>query len=245
MVNPVDATRYLEFAYLLKFLSDEDVHPGNVLDVSSPVIISYMLSSMGSMVVKTDINPDEDKYVRSGPRLSFRQENATDLSFPDNSFDLVTSISVIEHIYQDYAIAMAEMIRVAKEGGLIYLTFPVSSAFTEEWIHGEIYSDQERRDNNTFFQYRYGIEEYRELIKAASSMADLVAEDIYWERREGLYDWLVGYLRKEVRSLVCSHIRAGFLNLFWGPNLFESAPGSFDKPKRFGNAQIILKKRAG
>ncbi len=67
------------------------------LDVSSPYILSYVLSKTGK-VVKTDINPGEGKFIREGESLSFRPENATRLSFGDDSFDLVCWISVIEHI---------------------------------------------------------------------------------------------------------------------------------------------------
>jgi SAM-dependent methyltransferase len=53
--------------------------------------------------------------------VTYQQEDATRLSLPPDSFDLVTSLSVIEHITDDAA-AMREMARVLKPGGLLALT---------------------------------------------------------------------------------------------------------------------------
>ena len=243
LVNPVDATRYLEFAYLLRLLSDRDVRPSRVLDVSSPVIISYMLSSMGSMVIKTDINQDERKYVRPGPRLSFQQENATKLSFPDDSFDLVCSISVLEHIHENYMEALREMIRVTNCNGLIYVTFPVCREFMEERLDEPIYSDQKQEGKKTFFQYRFDGKSYDKIIQNLPADVEIVSEDIFWERWNGLYDWLMQRLRRDWGGLIIKHLRAGFLNLALGPIFFESKAGSFERPKSFGNAHLLLKKK--
>ena len=73
----------------------------------------------------------------------------------------------------------------------------------------------------------------------------MVAEDIYWEREDGLYDRLVNRLRKAPRWAVLVHIRAAALNLLAGPFFFEADPGSFGFPRSFGNAQWILRVKEG
>ena len=100
---------------------------------------------------------------------------------------MVYSISVIEHIFNSYLAAIKEMIRVVKNGGYIYLTFPVSSTYTEEWISSEIYSNQEKSDNKTFFQYRFDEQKFYEIVDKLSNVK-IISYSIYWERKNGLYN---------------------------------------------------------
>ena len=83
LINPMDSTRYIEFAHLLQFLDKSGVRPQRILDVSSPYILSYVLSKTGK-VIKTDINPGEGKFIREGENLSFRPEDAAE--FPRRRF---------------------------------------------------------------------------------------------------------------------------------------------------------------
>lgn len=54
----------------------------------------------------------------------FELESASELTFPDNYFDRVFCISVIEHMEDDIiAKSIQEMERVLKPGGLVLLTF--------------------------------------------------------------------------------------------------------------------------
>ena len=54
--------------------------------------------------------------------------DATDLKFPDNSFDKVYSLHTIEHI-PDLKRALAEMERVLKPNGRLVLTYPIEPSF--------------------------------------------------------------------------------------------------------------------
>jgi SAM-dependent methyltransferase len=58
------------------------------------------------------------------PQISreIRNEDLTKLTFPENEFDLVISLEVLEHI-PDYKKALAELYRITKPGG--YLVFSV------------------------------------------------------------------------------------------------------------------------
>ena len=144
LIKPLDATRYLEFGYLLEFLDRQGVGPGAALDVSSPVMISHILARRGYSVTKTDLNPGEAKFVGNISNPFFEVQDARCLSYPDNTFDLVVSISVIEHIHEEFAAAIREMIRVARPGAHVYLTFPVAGKHREEWVDSDIYGAQAR-----------------------------------------------------------------------------------------------------
>ncbi len=67
-------------------------------------------------------NPDKKVFV---PKISreIRNENLTGLTFPDNEFDLVVSLEVLEHI-PDYKKALAEIYRITKLGGYFVFSVP-------------------------------------------------------------------------------------------------------------------------
>lgn len=56
-------------------------------------------------------------------RFDFRQGSAEQLPFPDDSFDLVTCQTVLIHL-SDPALALVEMRRVARPGGLVIVAEP-------------------------------------------------------------------------------------------------------------------------
>ena len=245
ILKPMDATRYLEFSYLLEFMDRENIPIGTVLDVSSPVMISHILARKGCVVTKTDLNPAEAKFVGGSRNLSFEVQDARHLPYGEGSFDLVVSISVIEHIYGDYAAAIAEMVRVTRPGGYVYLTFPVSGRHDEEWVAVDIYGGQYRDGENVFFQYRFGPDDYRALVEGLPDNVELAEADIFWERKDGLYDTLVGRLRGKWRWAVADHVRASILNLVAGPRFFLRDPGDFAGSRRFGNAHWVLRVKGG
>lgn len=245
LINPLDATRYLEFGYLLEFLDRQGGGPGAVLDVSSPVMISHILARRGYSVTKTDLNPAEARFVGDMSNPSFEVQDARCLSYPDDTFDLVVSISVIEHIHKEFTAAIREMIRVVRPGGHIYLTFPVAGEHREEWLDSDIYGAQVRDGEKVFFQYRFGPDQYRALREGLPDNVELVAADIFWERTDGLYDKIVNRLRKPLRSIVISHLRAAVWNLATGPFFFRPDPGDFGTACQFGNAQWVLKVKEG
>lgn len=59
-------------------------------------------------------------------KIKFKVEDATSLSFPDESFDIVVSFSTIDHIPSQKAreTAISEMCRVLKKKGYLVITVP-------------------------------------------------------------------------------------------------------------------------
>lgn len=239
--NPVDTTRFLEFDFLLRFLRDRELRPGRALDVSSPVMIAHMLAREGWDVLKADVNPAEAANV-GGPRMRFALEDARRLTLTDDSFDLAVSISVVEHIHRDYRAAIAEMLRVVRPGGHVYVTFPVARETREEWLDEDIYAAQERDGDRVFFQYRFGPDRYREILDTLPDDAEVVREAIFWERRDGDYDRLVARIRGLRGGWQARHLKASLLNLTRGPAFFEREAAGFERARSFGNAQIILRR---
>jgi ubiquinone/menaquinone biosynthesis C-methylase UbiE len=199
---------------------------------------------MGS-VTKTDINLNEVKHIKKSPKIHFQKEDATHLSFLDNTFDLVYSISAVEHIYENCLSAIKEMLRVTRLGGIIYLTFPVSEVHVEEWLDFDIYSNQYKTGDKTFFQYRFDQGDFLRMMQGLTTDAKTLAQSIYWERKYGLFDFAVERLRKKYQGAILNLLRNSFLHLYYGFTLLEQKPGNFNNAKSFGNMCIILKKIAG
>jgi len=133
LILPVEYIRYAEDVYVLQHL---DVRPGAlVLDVGSPKLLSLFLAArFGAHVHATDLldyffdssgayadrvlGTHRDRYV-------MRTEDARALTYPDDMFDRIFSISTIEHIPDDGdSAAMEQLARVLKPGGICCVTVP-------------------------------------------------------------------------------------------------------------------------
>ncbi len=192
-------------------------------------------------MLKTDINEDEKYFIKQSRNLKFKIEDATKLSFKENTFDLVYSVSVIEHIYNKYLTAIKEMIRVTKPGGILYLSFPVSDNYTEEWIEFDIYSNQYKDGRKTFFQYRFDKNKVSEIINSLSGV-EILYKDIYWERKNGLYDKIIKRLRKYPANNLQNFVINSLINLYAGFRLLKPLPEDFNSNNSFGNISLIMRK---
>jgi ubiquinone/menaquinone biosynthesis C-methylase UbiE len=67
-----------------------------------------------------DVNPEA---VRHGVAANLRSMSATELEFPDASFDKIYSFHTIEHV-PDLPRALREMARVLRPGGRLMLVYP-------------------------------------------------------------------------------------------------------------------------
>jgi len=105
--------------------------PKRILDVSSPKLPSLILGRHAE-VWATDLDDPQlmSRWKAMADALGLRSyharyENACWLSFPDASFDLVYSISVIEHIPEGGdSQALAEFARVVRPGGTVIVEVP-------------------------------------------------------------------------------------------------------------------------
>lgn len=87
-----------------------------------------------------------DLWGKAAPnpeRMVVETQDMTNLTYDDNMFDIVISTSVIEHIYnqKDWTgdmVAMKEMVRVCKPGGLILLSTDISK-HEGKWVSGTYY----------------------------------------------------------------------------------------------------------
>ena len=108
-----------------------DVHGCKVLDAGcgfGGTSIAFAMS--GSQVVGIDVEKERllGALIRARadyqiPSLSFQQSILEHLPFQDSSFDILICEDVFEHV-NSHARSVAEIGRVLKPGGVVYLVFP-------------------------------------------------------------------------------------------------------------------------
>ncbi len=86
-----------------------------------------MIAEHCKQLISCDINEADIAWAREinsqVANLEYRVENALELSFEDNSFDLLVSVDVMEHVGEPERMTR-EVARVLKPGGLALITFP-------------------------------------------------------------------------------------------------------------------------
>jgi len=149
--------------YLQGIPSAQDI---KVLDVGSPKMFGlYLGQKIKADILLTDIseiNIDEYKVMwralEPGARgkVQFALQDARSLKFPDAAFDLVYSMSVIEHIEGEGgdSQAMRELLRVLKPGGLLAVSVPFSSHYLEQKRIGFSGAARKTGDQEAYFFQR-------------------------------------------------------------------------------------------
>lgn len=109
------------------------------------------------------------------PRGKMKRINIRKISFPGNSFDLIVCNHVLEHILKD-RLAMDELFRVLKPGGLAILQVPVSFAIKDTLENNNINTAKLRR--RAFGQWNhvriYARDDYLNRLQQSGFIADAV-----------------------------------------------------------------------
>jgi ubiquinone/menaquinone biosynthesis C-methylase UbiE len=119
---------------VLELLNDVN---GKVLDVGcGPGVMVEDLTDLGYEVCAVDAAPRmvEECYRRFGhlPRVHCSVGSVTALNLPNEAFDAVICMGVIDRI-QAYDLALKEMARVVRKGGTLLISFPNLSSPYAAW----------------------------------------------------------------------------------------------------------------
>jgi SAM-dependent methyltransferase len=159
----LDAVRYFEFdfAWRSSFLPEG----GRYLDVSSPRLLPLLLARRAAGASVDLVNPAEGDLAETRRfvvalglgNCQLHRAKVAELDLRPASYDLVTSISVIEHIASPGdAEAVRAMWRLVKPGGRLVVTVPVAREAVEEHIDRDPYGlGQSGTDGFFFFQRFY------------------------------------------------------------------------------------------
>jgi len=169
VVNPVSYWRYPVFNLVKEYVKEQEEL--NVLDIGSPKLLAlYLAVKKHFNVTSIDIQDPEifsvwlkyyNDYLilkntnRKGSIFRPEYQDARNLSYPDNCFDLVYSISVIEHIpYDGDSIAMKEIARVLRPGGTAIIEVPFSYKKYDTFVNNDIY-ERKCSGKDIFYQRHY------------------------------------------------------------------------------------------
>ena len=169
LLVPLEPWRYHELARVAR-----EPFAGDCLDVSSPKLLASLLQHEGEgRWIGIDLLEDEIVRWRAlDPSLDLRVQDARALDLPDASVDAIACVSVIEHVAGDGdVVAMAEMWRVLRPGGVLHLTTNVAARAGEVRTAAPVYAQADGEDrpsaDGAFFERHYddeGID--RRLLRA-------------------------------------------------------------------------------
>ena len=142
------------------------------------------------------INPDRNdrqetvmqKKTLNVNNLKVLDGDATKLEFPDNIFDTVISISVIEHINGNGdSKAMQEFWRVLIPGGKLILTTHIAKQKRVEYRDHDQYNISRHKKSKYFFQRVYDSESFNERILSQLPVKP-IDQKIWGEKEKGWFD---------------------------------------------------------
>jgi SAM-dependent methyltransferase len=181
LVRPVNYWRTTEYDIVW---NEAEFHANDrILDIGSPKLLSlYLAKITGAKVFSTDIDNyfvKKQAFVRNLEKVSpdclhIVVQDGCKLSYQDNSFNKVYSISVLEHIPHDGDTeCIKEIARVMTKGGRCFITVPFWPQGRVDYLNGkEVYWSPhsiEAEDGQVFFQRRYSEEDlFRRIITPSS-----------------------------------------------------------------------------
>ena len=126
---------------------------GRILEVGTGKgHMSLTLAKAGYSCISIDISEEEQKFAKLNlqyynlqERINFRIDNAQNLSFGDQSFDIVICACLMHHLNKPYR-AVDEFLRILKPQGKVIL-----SDYSKEGLDiiGKIHSDEGRTHSAT------------------------------------------------------------------------------------------------
>ena len=189
---PMDSTRYFEFHEVWK--SAKGLAFTRYLDVSSPRLMPLFLLKAAPGSTGVLINPDTsdlratEKLANAlglKSRCEFFNGTLDNAGFTPGSFDLITCISVLEHIPHDKAV-LNTMWSLLRPGGKLILTIPCMAQPLEQYISHNPYGLLNPGDDGyTFWQRYYDRERMECTIYSITGMPSRIA--VYGENKYGFF----------------------------------------------------------
>lgn len=202
LINPLDSVRYFEFDFM--WSSVKQIKIQSYLDISSPRMLPLMIVDREKTLVADLVNPDKNdlpvtislaKSFGVADRCRFHGSLVEDVPLAPESFDLVTSMSVVEHIPDDMG-AIQKMWDLLKPGGVLLVSVPCAAKALEEYTN---LNDYELLDTDAggfvFWQRYYDESLIQQRIYSVTGQPRRV--QIYAEKKTGNYDTNVNQKRSD------------------------------------------------
>jgi len=192
LVAPLDSVRYFEFDFMWRTAKKIEIQ--SYLDVSSPRLLPLMVADRAANFMVDLINPDKNDLPATislansfgvEDRCRFHGCLVEEASLKPNSFDLITSMSVVEHIPDDKG-AIQKMWDLLKPGGVLMISIPCAAKASEEYTNLNDYELIDTDENGFVFWQRYYDEDLiRQRIYSITGMPRRF--QIYGEKNAGSY----------------------------------------------------------
>lgn len=192
IVYPLDSVRHFEMAFFWQRL--RALRPACVLDVSSPRLLTLLALRADGRARADLVNPDTKDLARTrsmaeglgvDDRCRFF-DMLIDALPPDvRDYPMVTCMSVLEHIVDDFEAVRVMWERVAP-GGRLLLSVPCAAQAMEEYSNIDEYGLLDADEAGFVFWQRYYDEARLQALFAITGAP--VAQELYAERVPGAYD---------------------------------------------------------
>ena len=192
VVSPMDSVRHFEFDFFWRRArAGKTIH---LLDVSSPRLMSLMLLDTLPELSAHLMNPDVKDLARTVSiaksmvlerRCTFDSRRVGELSEKGSRYDLITCMSVLEHVVDDLE-AVQAMWGVLAPGGRLLISVPCAAIALEEYTDLDEYELLERDSQGFVFWQRYYDEQRLARIFAITGTP--TTHTIFGERVTGSYD---------------------------------------------------------
>jgi SAM-dependent methyltransferase len=205
-----------------------------ILDVGSPKLLGLYLGHTTTADVTltdiSDLNVDEYRTMWRGlqpsarGRAGFSLQDARSLGLPAAEFDVVYSMSVVEHVEGEGgdSQAVSELIRVLKPSGLLVLSVPFGREYMEQQRIGFAGAARRTGDRHAyFFQRIYDPAAFRTRILAHANDLEQVTVTTV-ARRNGWLSRAFGSIGENLRGAL------GFMNPILSAALNTTRPGIDD-----------------
>lgn len=193
LVAPLDSVRYFEFEFMWNAV--RKLRPTSYLDVSSPRMLPLMILEQYKDLVADLVNPDKSdlpetqhfaELFKLTHRCRFHEQLIEEAPLQSNSFSLITSMSVVEHIPDDTG-AIQKMWDLLEPGGMLLLSVPCAAKASEEYTNLNDYGLIEKDESGFVFWQRYYDESL--LQQRIFNITGLpIKRLIYAEKKAGLYN---------------------------------------------------------
>lgn len=202
IANPMDSFRYFEFDFA--FAAVQGATVDRYFDVSSPRLLPLMIVRSRPGLTADMLNPQARdlrdttavaKTLGLLARCRLDGRLIEDVPFAEGTFDLITSISVIEHIPEDTG-AIATMWRLLRPGGKLLITVPCAKESCEEYTNLDEYGLLSKdKEGFVYWQRYYDHAALAERIWSVTGQPTRMR--IFGERRLGNYDRNVARKRSD------------------------------------------------
>ena len=161
---PMDSIRYFEFDFMWEVLKHKK-NVNNYLDISSPRNFLFYLLSKENKLQMTIVNPDNNdlsitkeliKSCALEDKCTFLNDLVEKIKIEKESFDIVSSISVLEHMpdNSDYE-AVKKMWQGVKKGGSLLISVSCASRAFEEYLDYNEYKLLPEDENGFVFGSKF------------------------------------------------------------------------------------------